>query len=186
MAIKQNAEEQATNKLMMRELLTSDDYFDWLDSFSKNYIALCASQAQFLSTNNQDRAKIVFIRVLFNILDNYAKEHGISSDHGKGGNYYLFSNNNTKYQVGCYSLGDEVDYYCRRIDHKTTDKFIDISEIRKDAGLEQDKIFDLKQLKRSILQLLNSGFNKDEILWVVEKTVDDVKVKKIGSNIKKK
>lgn len=170
-----------TTKLMMDHLAKSDDYYTWLNQFSKEVDVIWTTHVKLLDHNNQNRSKIIFIKILFDLVSKYAQDKNITPYDTRGGISYLFSCLGVKYLIGCSPVCDNPNYYCKRLNGNTKGNFIDLYQIREHEGLYNNVASMICDLRKIVNALLENNLTEDEILKVVKEETKEVKTKKIGT-----
>lgn len=116
----------------MYEIIKDEKYITWLENFtSRNYNfndndwLYCPDK---ISLN--DKRKVENLYLLYQAIDNYAKDNHISSTVCYFGNYYSIKYNNIGYNIGMLQ-GQGTLFSCSRTEIKQDANFIDFMDIIK-------------------------------------------------------
>lgn len=157
-------------KERINKILNSDEYINWLEQFTLEHTKFYNDS--FFSSNQQNQ-NIQDISLLYEIIENYAKDNYIATIPTVCGNYYEICHNNIDYQIGIM-FGPETIYYCTRTNK--TQNHISFRNIQTNAKthtatLINTKMEDLTQL---LNDMIDNNINSDIILSATEKTIQKV------------
>jgi len=120
-------EENNNSKL---DMLNSDEYFIWLNKYSKKNPKIFSSVSIYSVEDIEAYNNIQNLKVLFNLINEYSSNTNINPIEYNYNNYYYFSALGTNYQIGYGLVHDNISYSCMRLDNECELDLIDIDDIR--------------------------------------------------------
>ena len=125
--------------IMIQEDVVNYDYIQWLEDFLQDREYFCDELQK-----NDDNLLSIFdldnmtkLGFLYNAINNYAGNIGISPYFFDNGSYFLIKYNNIGYRVINY---DGVVNYCQKIQINNYEYFIDVVEIINEKSQNNHKI----------------------------------------------
>lgn len=160
------------------ELIKNDDYYTWLNNFSNKMPIF--TQLEDLDIEEADQKNVNKLHVLYKMIENYAIRNDIPiSRFNEGlGLYYTVNNLGINYEIGLTKLNDDVVFFCSRCFDDKKINSINIGDIRGEYYLKKSKeLEELRQLKSMVIDLLDKGISRDEILTFVNEGINEKRIK---------
>lgn len=136
-------EQLRKNEQKQKDLMTSYDYINWLESFTEKHPSFSDEDWIYCpdKIEKNDCEQIANLQFMYSGIREYAREHNISANACFAGDYYCIKYNNVGYEIGVM-CGQGVIQFCKRIslkDELDSDKFIDIKDIIKEQNIDKEK-----------------------------------------------
>lgn len=188
--IQESKKRQELRENKMKELMSNDDYFLWLEKFCSKYPIFMDHSWDYNDHDitEIDLQNIGYLYLIYKGISEYAKKNYIYiSDNIESPRYYKIKFNDIGYEIGV--IGDiNKAFYCRKVDI-IDESFIDFKDIILDKKQPTTDIYSqqLNEVSNKICNLYNLGIpykaiksTLDNTLWQLEqKDEEKVKIKKI-------
>lgn len=164
------------------EILSNLDYMNWLQDFTAQHYSFSdVSLLDFpLEITDEDKKQIEKLELLYEIIDEYARENYIFPNEGEFDYYFHFKYKNIGYIIGV-TVGQGVSCFCKREEINPKILYIDFNDIVN--GLKDDKAkmitAKLDDITVSIINLYRQGIPAEAILDTLDKSSEYIKNEKV-------
>lgn len=160
---------------------SSKEYVDWLKKFTEENPSFSDDYYEIVSGEYSDTDKINMqnLSLLFEVIDEYAKENYMSTRKNEYSESYNFRSDDISYNIGFFR-GQGSSFFCQRIDDIETKDFIDFDDIIKGSytnDFEKNKN-EVEKMKNSVMELYQSGVPLEIIKSEFENTIKNLKSRK--------
>lgn len=160
------------------EILSNLDYMNQLQGFTAQYYSF--SDVSWLDLpleiTDEGKKQIEKLELLYEIIDEYARENYIFPNESEFDYYFHFKYKNIGYIVGV-TTGQGVSYFCKREEVNPKILYIDFNDIVN--GLKDDRVkmitAKLDDFTVSIINLYRQGIPAEEILDTLDKSSECIK-----------
>lgn len=161
------------NTIEIHKVLSSNDYLNWLVSFS-NQVPSLTDDNLVVNYEEQDLINIQRLRYLFEAIRLYADKSYIAPDEVEGSYIYYLNYQGHIFQIGELISDIKTYSYHRLSDIPSNTVVIDFQDMQEDKKLLQNDSIkvSLAELAKHIELLLDNGIPEEEILKTTEETIN--------------
>lgn len=177
---KKKMEDNIKKEKLITEIKSNDDYINWLSEFTKKYPYFkewYIPNVNLLSLREIDRVNIQKLSLLYEMIDNYARENYLYPSDKEVNPYYIMKHNDIYYLVGRdYNIGGR--FRLERVPNERINEinsyleYRDIQTNKKQPNTDIIKI-QLASLSNMIYEYANS-IPLDAIKEKIEDTILDI------------
>ncbi len=127
------AEKAKMQLIKMEEMLSVDDYMEWLEKFTNRHPNFNSNECYYYgrTASKETGKKVKDLEILFAALNKYSKENELYPELSLTGSYYLIQHNYVGYQIGYKARPGTGSYYCNRVKTTVDEKYTEFANIRK-------------------------------------------------------
>ena len=161
------------NTIEIHKVLSSNDYLNWLVSFS-NQVPSLTDDNLVVNYEEQDLINIQRLRYLFEAIRLYADKSYIAPDEVEGSYIYYLNYQGHIFQIGELISDIKTYSYHRLSDIPSNTVVIDFQDMQEDKKLLQNDSIkvSLAELAKHIELLLDNGIPEEDILKTTQETIN--------------
>ncbi len=161
------------NTIEIHKVLSSNDYLNWLVSFS-NQVPSLTDDNIVVNYREQDLINIQRLRYLFEAIRLYADKSYIAPDEVEGSYIYYLNYQGHIFQIGELISDIKTYSYHRLSDIPSNTVVIDFQDMQEDKKLLQNDSIkvSLAELAKHIELLLDNGIPEEDILKTTQETIN--------------
>ncbi len=161
-----------------KEKVLSEDYMSWIGKEIDKHSTLVSSEA-FHGYNDDSLSNIDYLPVLFEIVEEYAKDNYEYPTNKAYGISYVIKDNDSFYEIGTVKGVPSTTYFVRESD--IVDSAIDINDIRacKNTLRKENVEQKLSKLSNLISELMDENVSIDTIMECVDSSIMEKQIEKV-------